>query len=161
MKKHIGIIKIIALLFIFPITVWELTLKKTCSIYKENKLLESQVAVIGTIRPNSAVSAISATSPLLSNGKLLEMITDYLKEAKIEIVSYQPSLINEDNTYKLYAGTMVIRGNFISLVKAIDFIEKKKLPVKLSSARFSYTPAKGAVAGNTIELTLIFQQIEG
>lgn len=161
MKKHIGIIKIIGLLIIFPITVWELTLKKTCSIYRENKQLESQVATIGNIRPNSAVPAISATSPLLSNGKLLEIITDFFKEEKIEIVNYQPSLINEDNTYRLYAGTMVIRGNFISLVKAIDSIEKKKLPVKLSSASFSYTPAKGTVAGNTIELTLIFQQIEG
>ena len=92
---------------------------------------------------------------------MLEIITDFFKEEKIEIVNYQPSLINEDNTYRLYAGTMVIRGNFISLVKAIDSIEKKKLPVKLSSVSFSYTPAKGTVAGNTIELTLIFQQIEG
>lgn len=159
MKKHIGIIKIIALLIIFPIVIWELTLKKTYSIYRDNKQMEAQVLAIGNVHSLPSVPTISATSPLLSNGKLLEMLTDYLKESGIEIVSYQPSLINEDNEYKLFSGTMVIRGNFISLVKAIDSIEKKKLPVKLSSAGFSYNPPKGK-GGNAIELTLIFQQIE-
>lgn len=160
MKKHIGFVKIIALLIVFPIIVWELTLKKTYSIYIENKQMESQVTVISNKPSRSSVPAISDTSPLLSNGKLLEMITDYLKEAKIEVVSYQPSLINEDNTYKLYSGTLVMRGNFISLVKAIDSIEQKKLPVKLSSASFSFIPSNRASGVNAIDLTLIFQQIE-
>lgn len=159
MKKYIGIIKIISLVIIFPMVVWELTLKNTYAIYKEDKQMKAQLLTIGDVRSRPSVPAISATSPLLSNGKLLEMLTDYLKESGIEIVSYQPSLINEDNEYKLYSGTMVIRGNFISLVKAIDSIEKKKLPVKLSSASFSYNLPKGKV-GNAIELTLIFQQVE-
>lgn len=159
MKKYTGILKITALLIIFPIVVWELTLKKTYSIYRENKQMEVQVLAINNERSHPSVPTVLATSPLLSNGKLLEMITDSLKESGIEIVSYQPSLINEDNEYKLYSGTMVIRGNFINLVKAIDSIEKRKLPVKLSSASFSYNPPKGK-DGNAIELTLIFQQIE-
>ncbi len=159
MKKNIGMIKIVALLILFPFVVWELTLKKTYLLYKENKQMEAQVMAIANAPSSSSVSVVSATSPLISNGKLLEMITDYLKEVKVEIVSYQPSLINEDNAYKLYAGTMVIRGNYINLVKTIDTIERKKLPIKLSSAGFSYNLSRGK-SGGAIELTLIFQQIE-
>lgn len=160
MKKNIGIIKIIALLVLFPLIIWELTLKKTYLLSKENEQLEAQVMAMKNTGPRFAELAMSETSPLISNGKLLEMITDYLKEANVEIVSYQPSLINEDKTYKLYAGTMVLRGNYINLVKTIDTIERKKLPVKLSSARFSLSSAKGRKVANTVELTLIFQQIE-
>lgn len=158
MKKYIGIIKVTALLIILPFIVWELTLKKTYLLYKESRQMEAKVAAISNT-PARPLSVITATAPLLSNGKLLEMITRDLKEANIEIVSYQPSLINEENEYKLYAGTMVLRGDFISLVKTIDSIEKKPLPVKLSSAVFSYNPPKGKEA-RAIELTLIFQQIE-
>lgn len=158
--KNIGIIKIIALLVLFPLIIWELTLKKTYLLSKENEQLEAQVMAMKNTSPRFAALAMSETSPLISNGKLLEMITDYLKEANVEIVSYQPLLINEDNTYKLYTGTMVLRGNYINLVKTIDTIERKKLPVKLSSARFSLSSAKEKKVANTVELTLIFQQIE-
>lgn len=158
--KNIGIIKIIALLVLFPLIIWELTLKKTYLLSKENEQLEAQVMAMKNTGPRFAALAMSETSPLISNGKLLEMITDYLKEANVEIVSYQPLLINEDNTYKLYTGTMVLRGNYINLVKTIDTIERKKLPVKLSSARFSLSSAKEKKVANTVELTLIFQQIE-
>lgn len=159
MKKNIGIIKIIGLLILFPLTVWELALKKTYLLYKENKQMAKLVIAVDTIQANSSISIISATDPLLSNGKILEQITDYLKDANTEIASYQPSLINENDSYKLYAGTMVLRGNFIGLVKTMNSIERMKLPIKLSSACFSYYPAKEK-ASNTIELTLIFQQVE-
>lgn len=159
MKKNIGIIKIIALLVVFPLIVWELTLKKTYMLYKENVQLEAQVMAIKNTDSRPSRLAVPATSPLISNGKLLEMIADYLKEANVEMVSYQPSLINEDNTYKLYADVMVLHGNYINLVKTLDTIERKKLPVKLSSARFSLSAGRGK-APDRVELVLIFQQIE-
>lgn len=158
MKKYNGIIKIIGLLIIFPFAVWELTLKKTYALYRENKQMQTKVMTIG--RGSRSSVPISATPPFLSNGKLLEKIANFLKEVNIEMVSYQPSLINEDNVYKLYSGTIVLRGEFINLVKIIDLIEREKLPAKLSSASFYYNPSKGKI-GNMIELTLIFQQIEG
>lgn len=160
MKKNIGIIKIIALLVLFPLIIWELSLKKTYQLSRDNKQLGAQVIAMKKSNPRSTELVMSETSALISNGKLLEIITDYLKEVNVEIVSYQPSLINEDNTCKLYAGTIVLSGNYINLVKTIDTIEKKKLPVKLSSARFSISPAKGKKVANAVELTLIFQQIE-
>lgn len=160
MKKNLGIIKVVALLLLFPIVVWELTLKKTYQLYKENKQMETEVMAIANTPPRSSAPVVSATSSLISNGKLLEMITDDSKEMKVEIVSYQPSLINEDDTYKLYAGTMVLRGDYINLVKTIDAVEKKHLPVKLSSAVFSYYIAKREDSDDAVELTLIFQQVE-
>lgn len=159
MKKYIGIIKITVLLVLFPLIIWELTLKKTYLLSKENDLLEVQLMALKDSIPRLTELALPETTPLLSNAKLLEMITDYLKETNVEIVSYQPSLINEDATYKLYVGILILRGNYINLVKTIDTIEKKKLPVKLSSVRFALNSTKGKET-NRVELTLIFQQIE-
>lgn len=159
MKKYIGIIKITVLLVLFPLIIWELTLKKTYLLSKENDLLEVQLMALKDSIPRLTELALPETTPLLSNAKLLEMITDYLKETNVEIVSYQPSLINEDATYKLYVGILILRGNYINLVKTIDTIEKKKLPVKLSSVRFALNSTKGK-GTNRVELTLIFQQIE-
>lgn len=160
MKKNSGIIKLIALLILFPLIVWELSLKKTFLLYRENKQIEAQVTAIGNNRSNKSKPTILVATPLLSNGQLLEMMSTQYKECQVDVVSYHPTLINEDGTSKLYSGTLVLRGSFINLVKVIDMTEKKNLPAKLSSAVLFYDPSK-AKGGIKIELTLIFQQVEG
>lgn len=159
MRKNSGFIKMIVLLIVLPLLMWEFSLKKSYLLYWENKQIEEATREINATRLHSSKPAISATSPLLSNGKLLDMIALPLKEYPVEIVNYQPSLINEENVYKLYAGELTLQGNFISLVKTINFFEQEKLPIKLSSANFSYKPSK-EIEGSSVELTLTFQQIE-
>lgn len=162
MKKYSGIIKIIVLLILLPIIVWELGLKKTYLVYQEANQAEAEMLNVKNSYSHQPVPIIQAPSPLLSNGKLLELITDHFREYQVEIVSCNPALINEDKDYKLYSATLVLRGEFINLVKLIRTIEKKDLPIKLSSINFSYKPSKGKeMQIRKIELTLIFQQLEG
>lgn len=159
MKRYAGIIKIAALLILFPIIIWELSLKKTYTLYNENKQAEVLLKAVESRQSRPKEPSISVATPILSNGKLLEIMAQEIKEKQVEVVSYNPALINEDAEYKLYSGTMVLQGNFFNLVKIIDVIEKKQLPIKLSSVNFSYNPPKGKPT-NKIELTLTFQQIE-
>lgn len=159
MKKNSGILKLIMLLLLFPLVVWQLSFKKTHQLYKENKELSEQMISIDKNRTQEAHPLVLSTSPFISNGKLLEKVDTLLKEFQVEMISFQPALISEDGNSKLYSGNLVLRGTYINLVKFINAIERKELPVKLSSAVFSYTPAKGKGI-RKIELALLFQQIE-
>lgn len=159
MKKYAGIIKLVALLILFPIIIWELSLKKTYTLYHENKQAEILFKAVESGQSRPKKPSISVATPMLSNGKLLEILAQDIKKKYLDVVSYNPVLINEEAEYKLYAGTLVLQGNFFNLVRIIDVIEKKQLPIKLSSANFSHNPPKGKPM-NKIELTLIFQQIE-
>lgn len=159
MKHYTGIIKIAILIILSPAIIWELSLKKTYALYNENKQAELLVNKIDSGHNCSPEPFIANSTPMISNGKLLEILALDLKENQIEVIRYNPALINEIEGCKLYSGILTLQGKFINLVKTIDVIEKKKLPVKLSSSSFSHHSSKGKPI-TKVELTLIFQQIE-
>lgn len=159
MKKHTGILKIAALIILFPMIIWELSLKKTYMLYNENKQAEVLFNELESAQYRSQEPSISLSTPMISNGRLLEIVASDLVEKHIEVVQYNPTLIDESENCKLYSGVLILQGNFINLVKIIDVIEKKKLPIKLSSASFSHHSSKEKPMAK-IELTLIFQQVE-
>lgn len=159
MKKNVGIVKIVLLVLVCPIIIWKLSLGKTYDLYKEVKQAKAQANRVGTGQLDHQKSVSFIADPLLSNGELLRMISSDLEDNGIEVVRYTPLLLIEDDNYKLYSGTLLVQGEFINLVKMIDRIERKHLPIKLSSAHFSYIPFQEE-ASDVIELTLIFQQVE-
>lgn len=159
MKKYSGILKVAALLVLLPLVIWQFSFKKTYSLYKENKALEVQITTLDKKQTSSVEPVNQAISPFLSNGKILELIEPQAPEYGVKMVRFLPALINEDNTAKLYSGTLTLQGTFIGLVKMIGYVEKANLPVKISSLTFSYNPPKGKEADQLL-LTILFQQIE-
>lgn len=159
MRKNSGLLKIVLLFLIFPLVIWQLSLKKTYQLYKENMEFAQRIVAINKNRIEENRPVVLFTSPLLSNGRFLKEVDTLLKEFRVEMIRYQPILINEESSSKLYAGSLVLRGSYINLIKMIDAIERKKLPIKLSSAMFSCKPSTGKEV-REIELVLLFQQIE-
>ncbi|MDR0939411.1 MAG: hypothetical protein LBN29_08685 [Mediterranea sp.] len=161
MNNYTGYIKLACLLILCPLLIWELSLKKTYQLYRDGKRLDAQIEAIGQAPPANAPSAAVANTatPLLSNGKLLDIVKSV--KGDVEIAGYTPSLINENGGDKLYRGTLTLRGGFIPLVKAMQAIEKEQLPIKLSSAAFAAVKPPGQERRvREVELTLSYLQIE-
>nr|WP_320059413.1 hypothetical protein [uncultured Bacteroides sp.] len=158
MKAYTGIIKLICLLIIAPIAVWELGIKKTYDLYKENQKIEM-------LPPNASAMVLqknvmpTTSESLLSNGRILQLLADSFAVEGIQIVSYTPEIIDSENDYKLYCGTLMLCGRFINIVKLTSLIEKEKLPLKISSINFEYN-SNQKYAVNSITATMLLQAIE-
>lgn len=133
MKKYSGVIKLVFLLVLAPIIIWELGLKKTVGLYQENLHLT-------TSYPNRLLPAKSSepltTEPLLANGTILQLFSKNLAAEDIQTVNYTPEIIDSESGYNLYCGAWVLSGKFINLVRLVSQIEKEKLPLRMSSICF-------------------------
>jgi len=135
-------------------------MKETFALYKQNREVEVMSDALDkqTSRTHIAAPIISSES-LLSNGKIMSIISDDIKRERVEIIKYTPMLIDSENNWELYAGELVLSGRYINLVKIIAFIENSNLPLKVSSLNFEYDRKKRDPA-KYITLTATLHQIE-
>ena len=161
MRAYLGIIKLVCLLILVPIITWNLSIKETFALYKQNKEVEviSDALDRQTVGTQIAIPAIITSEALLSNGKILSIISDSIKSERVEIVKYTPTVIDAENDWELCAGELILSGRYINLVKIISFIENSDLPLKVSSLNFEYDRKKRDPA-KYITLTIILHQIE-
>ena len=158
MKAYTGLIKLICLLIIAPIVVWELGIKKTYDLYRENQKIEVLPPNASVMVSQKGTTSITSES-LLSNGRILQLLADSFSVEDIQIVSYTPEIIDSENDYKLYCGTLILSGKFINLVQLTSLIEKEELPLKISSINFEYNNNQKNVV-NSIVATMLLQAIE-
>jgi hypothetical protein len=161
MKKYNGFVKLACLCLLCPLLIWELSLKKTYQLYRDSKLLDTEIANIRLAPADGSKpdTTLTSATPILSNGKLLD-IANALK-GEVEIAGYTPTLLNENAGDKLYRGVLLLRGGFIPLVKTIQAFEAERLPAKISSARFAAVKPVGQEKRvKQVELALTFLQVE-
>ena len=162
MKQYLGIIKLVCLLIVTPIIIWNLSVKDTFSLYRQNKEVKSLSSSLNMQTagvPKQNIIAPTVTDPFISNGRILATISDSLKKERVEIVGYTPTVIDTESNQALYKGELVLAGRYINLVKIIDFIERSDMPLKVSSLSFEYDRKKRN-AEKVILLTATIYQIE-
>lgn len=159
MKTYSGIIKLIFLIILLPIVAWQLGFKKTYELHR--RCLEQQIIVDHSLmgRPNIETPQPISGDALLSNGKILFLLSDSLSAHHVEVVNYTPRKIDSEKCHLLYNGELLLSGKYINLVEVIQVIERLKLPLKIRWAEFSYDKSRKEVS-KVVLLHLLLQQIE-
>lgn len=161
MKTYSGILKLVCLLVVVPLFIWILALKDTHDLYKEICKMKSKnqsILLIASKKQEQAVSKMPS-KPLLSNGKILQILEDSLSNLQIEVSNYTPELIDSEGECNLYLGKLILAGRYIELVKMISIIEQAHLPIKMVSLNFSYNRKKRKPS-SFISLVIYLEQVE-
>lgn len=136
MKVYSGAFKLIGLLIIAPIIIWNLAFKSTYQLYEEQKLMKELTLPI-TVTNRLVDKNIFTDSILVSNGKILKLLAPMFEKYNIKMENYTPVVADAENQYKLFTGDLIVSGKFIDVVQLIATIEKQKLPLKIASVNFS------------------------
>lgn len=160
-SKYKGIIYLAALLIIVPIIIYMFTFRKTLNNYVEyNNILgeiENLEAALVTAQPPEVSIT---TQDYISSG----LIVNYLKNAdekqadNIIIDKFVPSKIDLGNGLFIHIAQITIYSDFISIVKAINNLEKVVNQYNIISVHFQ--SEKNRQTNNVkLKAAIIIQQI--
>lgn len=161
MKTYSGIIKLACLVIVAPLLIWTFTLKDTLHLYTEKNKMEkeNQGITLEASQTQEERTQLLPSKPLLSNGKLLQLLADSLSSLEVDVTSYTPELMDSESECKLYLGKLMLSGRYIELVKMVSIIEQSRLPIKIISLSFDYDRRKRKPS-SFISMALFLEQIE-
>lgn len=76
----------------------------------------------------------------------------------MNVDSYTPNVVREENSTRVDAGMLVLAGNYISLVKLLDFVEKDNTLGKVTSVTFQVFPDR-VRKSKQLKMTIWIQQL--
>jgi hypothetical protein len=161
MKQYNGIIKLLCLLVVAPVVIWLAALSETYRLYGDHERLLQQGKLSASVRRESAPSSADVVSsePLLSNGKILQVIAGTLAGEKVSVVSYRPEQVRSEGESSLYLGVLTLLGRYIELIRVINETEQMQLPLKIASVHFEYNRKQRNVA-KAVTCRILLEQIE-
>ncbi|MDR0961934.1 MAG: hypothetical protein LBM62_05175 [Mediterranea sp.] len=161
MKQYGGILKLVCLLVVAPLVIWQATLKSTYGLHRENVRLQQQSRLSSPLQPSSA-SAVKETvisEPLLSNGKIMQVMAETLRTHEVSVMNYRPEVVRAEGQNSLYLGTLTLTGRFRELVKVLHETEQMDLSVKIASVNFEYDRTRRNTP-KTVTCRIFLEQIE-
>lgn len=160
MRYYSGIIKLAALIILMPVVLGKCTFSKTFQLYKNYRhiqTLEEQLPNRTSSQSMLAPVPISDEN-LISNGRLVELISPACEENSITVKQYEPQLLDSEGNYKLYSANMTLSGKYIDLVKTLKYWEDNIQSIKISTLKFEYDEKK--MKEEKVVMTVIVRQIE-
>ncbi|RNC63878.1 hypothetical protein [Proteiniphilum sp. X52] len=160
MKYYIGIIKVAALIILLPIILGKSTFSKTIQLHKDYKhiqTLEEQLEQAASEKPVSTPAPVHNQN-LVSNGRLVELISRACEGNNVSVKQYEPALLDMEGDYKLYAAILILSGNYVDLVKTLKYCEDNIPSVKISTIQYEYDEKK--MKDRKVEMSLSIRQIE-
>lgn len=160
MKYYIGIIKVVALIILLPIVMGKNTFSKTFQLYSDYRHIQSlEEQLVRTTSNNRMVTVIPLNNEnLISNGRLVELMSQVCEENSVLVKQYEPQLLDQEGNYKLYTASLILSGNYVDLVKTLKYWEDNIQSVKISSLQFEYDEKK--MKDKKIEMMVIMKQVE-
>lgn len=160
MRYYSGIIKLAALIILMPIVLGKCTFSRTFQLYNDYRhirTMEEQLPNVASSQSMLAPLPISDEN-LISNGRLVELISPACEEDSITVKQYEPQLLDSEGNYKLYRANMTLSGKYIDLVKTLKYWEDNIQSIKISSLQFEYDEKK--MKEEKVVMTVIVRQIE-
>lgn len=160
MKYYSGIIKLLALIILLPIVLGKCTFSNTYQLYNEYRHIQSlDEQLARTTSNNKMVTAIPLNNEsLISNGRLVELMSQVCEENSVSVKQYEPHLLDKEGDYKLYTASLILSGNYIDLVRTLHYLEDNIQSIKVSSLKFEYD--EKIMKDKKVEMLLYFRQIE-
>ncbi|HAR38236.1 MAG: hypothetical protein A2W86_09380 [Bacteroidetes bacterium GWD2_45_23] len=160
MRYYSGIIKLVALIILMPVVLGKCTFSKTFQLYNDYRhirTLEEQLPNVASSQSMLAPVPISNEN-LISNGRLVELISPVCEENSITVKQYEPQLLDSEGNYKLYSANMTLSGKYIDLVKTLKYWEDNIQSIRISTLQFEYDEKK--MKEEKIEMNTVIKQIE-
>lgn len=160
LSKYKGIIYCAALLIVLPTAIYLLALKKTVNTYIANKKVSSEIKKMEVAMPTGKPQEVSITSQdCISNG----LIINYIKSSNedqnsIVIDKFVPSKIDLGNGLFIHTAQITVYSDYISIVKAINHIEKTATQCNIVSVSFN-SETERQTTNVKLKANIIIQQI--
>lgn len=160
MNYYIGIIKVAALVILMPIVLGKSTFSKTFQLYNDYRHIQTlEEQMVRTASGKSMLTPMPLNNEnLISNGRLVELISRVCEENSVSVKQYEPQLLDREGDYKLYTASLILSGNYVDLVKTLKYWEDNIQSIKMSSLQFEYDEKK--MKDKKIEMTINVRQIE-
>lgn len=160
MKYYSGIIKVVALVILLPIVLGECTFSKTFQLYGDYRQMQSMEAQLANTPTGGsiAVPVPLHDENLVSNGRLVELLGKACEENSVSVKQYEPRLLDREGEYKLYTANLVLSGDYIDLVKTLQYCEDNIRSIKISTLQFEYDEKK--MNDKKVEMTVMLRQLE-
>ncbi|MDR1199878.1 MAG: hypothetical protein LBK94_12865 [Prevotellaceae bacterium] len=160
-SKYRGIVYLLALLVALPVIIYLLTFRKTLNTYIEynNILDEIENLEASMINATEKIPEAVISQDYISNG----LIIGYIKNTEglhsdITIDKFIPSKIDLGNGLSVHTAQITVYSDYISIVKAIDNLEKMANRCNIVSVHFQ--SEKNRQTNNVrLKATIIIQQI--
>ncbi|MGV8140030.1 MAG: hypothetical protein AB2L20_33000 [Mangrovibacterium sp.] len=124
-ETYSGLIKCVLLLVIAPVFVWQLSLEKTVSLYFRNRQAEAQGTNLRTRKGEDWTIPIpKVQESYISTGKILDTIGLYTVRESVSILGYTRSLTGSEGNFNLYTGVLILRGDYIALLRTVNRLER-------------------------------------
>lgn len=160
MRYYSGIIKLAALIILMPIVLGKCTFSKTFQLYNDYRHMQTLAEQLPNVASSQSMLApvLFSDENLISNGRLVELISPVCEENSITVKQYEPQLLDSEGNYKLYSANMTLSGKYIDLVKTLKYWEDNIQSIKVLSLQFEYDEKK--MKEEKVEMTVIVKQIE-
>ncbi|MDR2293314.1 MAG: hypothetical protein LBE11_07565 [Prevotellaceae bacterium] len=163
LSKYKGIVYLVALLIVLPIMIYLFVFGKTVNTYNEyhrvlNEIENLETTMVDVTDKTSELSIIS--QDYISNGLIVNYIKDNSQANDNDIIidKFIPSKIDLNNGLFVHIAQITVYSDYISIVKAINKIEKMAVPCKIISVHFQ--SEKNRQTGNIkLKANIIIQQI--
>ena len=160
-SKYKGLVYLSMLLIVLPIFIYFLSLKKTLNTYLESNKILNQIENLQTtlVTERKAEMAI-VTQDYISNGLIINYLKDSSKiqQDNVTIDKFIPSKIDLGNGLFIHIAQIVIYSDYISIVKAINNLEKIANQYNIISVHFQ-SEKNRQTSNIKLKATIIIQQI--
>lgn len=156
---YAGRLRLIGLVVLAPLLIWWLALSRTVTLWKDYRAATERLQKLETDGGTVAVSPQVTASPVISNGKILEQLMAVVTDNHLSIVAYSPLFTSAEGEWKIYTGELELAGEYIPLLKAVDYIGQHKEWGRIRSVRFR-TVADRIRHTQQLRMNLWIQQIE-
>jgi len=122
MKDRFIIIKLILLLGIAPLAIWFGAISGTVDSYMKYRRLSKQPSI--TSRSNNVVDLSKvAGADLVSDGSVIADIERLFSKTGVTVSAYTPKKEEEEAGLSLMKAKLEVKGDYISLLKVLDYLE--------------------------------------
>ena len=124
--KYINLFRPLGIILVVPAIAWFFGFQGTISrwqAYQTQQQLLENLQQNQQQRETPTHKTTLSTVPVLRDGSLLKELTPITSQEKITVIKYTPQLLLSGGNVQLDAGEAVLQGNFVSLVKVLDFLE--------------------------------------
>lgn len=159
--KYEGVVRLVLLLAVLPVAVYQLSLRHTVGLWSEvcrseRLIAESPADSVSLSATGTVHSIVLDTTDRIAGGGLLDSLGRFLADGEVAVVRYTPYLTRDGDDFALRTAEIVLSGGFAPLIRTLDRLERS-----LPGCRFLSTEFRTVRRGRqtSLQMTLAVQQL--
>lgn len=159
-RQYKGLLKLAGMIVMVPLVAWLFGFRQTVKLWRECSVRQETVHRLSANKPEREEVLQEGLSgkQVLNNGVLLEQLGGTVRDNGVKVVKYTPYLTRQEGALQVHTGELVLSGNFTSLLKVMQHVEKKGNSGKIISAGFRLYDDR-VRKERQLRMTLVIQQL--